>query len=674
MARKKEVKFDITAKDKTKAAFSSATSSLKKLKGVAGSLKVPALAGAAVIGGLALFAKNAIKVADTLAKTADQIGISTTALQEYRFASELAGVAAGALDTSFRKFTRTLGELRAGTGAAVTFLKKFKPELVNQFRATKDADAALELLFDSLSNVTNQSDRAALAAAFFGRKGAELTLLVKGGSAALKEQRQRAQDLGLVLEEDLLRAAERTNDQLTILAETIGTNVNRAILQLTPQLGDLAERFAESIPTIVEWVDEFGQFLGLIEKSRFDQLAELRTEIAKTETSLDGFFTKMLEFDIFGHDGPLKQKLQKLQADRSELEAAIFYNDKRSAKTFGVTPVKGGSDDPLVDKSAAEQAEKQAKKDKAARAARKLAIEEERILTAALVVEMNDWLAAENATIEKREQASQQIRDQNATVEQTLKSMREENLLIKLTKDGRTDLAATLRAEMQLRDQIGRELLPAERAELEKLVLEQEKLSKTIDQSADKWREFGELGSDAILSLEGGFDGLADFALRNLDTIIEKMLELNGLAGGSGGNWLDGLFNAGASIFGGLGGQMSAGSSNFLPVNTGGFQFPQFGGGGSFMVGGRGGTDNNLVSFKATDNERVTIETPAQVRSRLKSGSSITNQYIIDARGADQAGLARLEKTIFQLNGSIEKRAIAAVADGVARNQIPGLS
>lgn len=41
--------------------------------------------------------------------------------------------------------------------------------------------------------------------------------------------------------------------------------------------------------------------------------------------------------------------------------------------------------------------------------------------------------------------------------------------------------------------------------------------------------------------------------------------------------------------------------------------------------------------------------------------------YYIDARGADAAGLARLETTVRQLNGSIERRAVAAVADARLR-------
>jgi hypothetical protein len=43
-----------------------------------------------------------------------------------------------------------------------------------------------------------------------------------------------------------------------------------------------------------------------------------------------------------------------------------------------------------------------------------------------------------------------------------------------------------------------------------------------------------------------------------------------------------------------------------------GIPVPTFATGGSFMVGGRGGTDSQMVAFKASPNERVTVETPGQ--------------------------------------------------------------
>lgn len=45
--------------------------------------------------------------------------------------------------------------------------------------------------------------------------------------------------------------------------------------------------------------------------------------------------------------------------------------------------------------------------------------------------------------------------------------------------------------------------------------------------------------------------------------------------------------------------------------------------GGSFVVGGPGGTDNTPVSFMATRGERVTVETPAQQKASDNGSGSV---------------------------------------------------
>ncbi len=60
--------------------------------------------------------RRAIDFADEIAKTADRIGIATDALQELRFATDLAGVSQANLDSALEAFSKRLGETRAGTG------------------------------------------------------------------------------------------------------------------------------------------------------------------------------------------------------------------------------------------------------------------------------------------------------------------------------------------------------------------------------------------------------------------------------------------------------------------------------------------------------------------------------------------------------------------------------
>ena len=48
--------------------------------------------------------------------------------------------------------------------------------------------------------------------------------------------------------------------------------------------------------------------------------------------------------------------------------------------------------------------------------------------------------------------------------------------------------------------------------------------------------------------------------------------------------------------------------------------------GGSFMVGGGGGTDSQRVSFMATPGERVSIETPNQSKASGSDGSGVVRE------------------------------------------------
>lgn len=60
---------------------------------------------------------------------------------------------------------------------------------------------------------------------------------------------------------------------------------------------------------------------------------------------------------------------------------------------------------------------------------------------------------------------------------------------------------------------------------------------------------------------------------------------------------------------------------------------PGFATGGQFTVGGSGGTDSQMVAFRATPGERVTIETPGQQRR----GGMQTQSVTINVNGANQS-------------------------------------
>lgn len=91
------------------------------------------------------------------------------------------------------------------------------------------------------------------------------------------------------------------------------------------------------------------------------------------------------------------------------------------------------------------------------------------------------------------------------------------------------------------------------------------------------------------------------------------------------------------AIVGALGGGPPAAIGSYAAADKGLFGFAS---GGSFMVGGSGGTDSQPVAFRATPGERVTVETPEQQAASARDGGSggrLTIMNVIDPSMAIRA-------------------------------------
>lgn len=111
---------------------------------------------------------------------------------------------------------------------------------------------------------------------------------------------------------------------------------------------------------------------------------------------------------------------------------------------------------------------------------------------------------------------------------------------------------------------------------------------------------FGDQALTSIIDLRDGFATLDDVAARFVNTLADAALQAALLGQGPLGNMFG---TAGAN--GNVGGLFGALAS----------ALPGFATGGSFTVGGRAGTDRNLVAFRATAGERVDVTPPGSGRT-----------------------------------------------------------
>ncbi|TCM56153.1 TP901 family phage tail tape measure protein [Rhizobium sp. PP-F2F-G48] len=122
-------------------------------------------------------------------------------------------------------------------------------------------------------------------------------------------------------------------------------------------------------------------------------------------------------------------------------------------------------------------------------------------------------------------------------------------------------------------------------------------------------------GQELSSTLGSAFSGLIDGSKSLKDSLKDMLSQLGEAAFNEGLKALLGAFGGG-SASGGTGG--TAGSAGVGIGSLLGSAFKGlfgFANGGSFEVGGAGGIDSQLVAFKASPNERVSITKPGQERS-----------------------------------------------------------
>ena len=204
-----------------------------------------AVAGIAAGGGIALLINRSIDAADAVGKTADKLGVGTAALQELRYAAQLAGIEQTTLDMALQRFTRRAAEAAKGTGEAKQALADMGIALRDQHGNIRRSEDLLNDVAEAFKNTKDPAERLRLAFKLFDSEGVAMVNMLVDGGAALEAVRQRARDLGIVLDEDLIRNAERAKDEMDTLGTVISANVTRALLGLAPALADASSWLAD---------------------------------------------------------------------------------------------------------------------------------------------------------------------------------------------------------------------------------------------------------------------------------------------------------------------------------------------------------------------------------------------------------------------------------------------
>ncbi|MCP4800414.1 MAG: hypothetical protein GY893_10750, partial [bacterium] len=211
----KGITIPINAKDNTQKVFAMVQRSIKGFgSAVKSSMKVAAVAIAAVSAAFVTLAKKSFDSMDAIQKTADRVGMNAEMLQALQFGAVESGTEIEKLRLGMEKFTKQLGDAAMGTGTAKVILEKYGISLrdgKNQLRGTE------EVLMDVvkvLGQTESSFEKNSVLFALFGRTGAQLNALLGQGLPVLNEVIERYDRLGLAISETTLNAVAKFNDKM----------------------------------------------------------------------------------------------------------------------------------------------------------------------------------------------------------------------------------------------------------------------------------------------------------------------------------------------------------------------------------------------------------------------------------------------------------------------------
>ena len=223
--------------------------------------------GAAATAAFTALTKSQFNAVDTLAKTADKLGVTTESLAGMRHAADLTGVNVNQFDTALQRMTRRINEAGIGTGEAVKALGELG---LNAGKLSKlTVDQQFFRVADAMGRVDGQGNKVRLAFKLFDSEGVALVNTLKLGSKGLFDAAAEADRLGLSVSRIEAAQIEAANDAVTKMRKSFVGIGRMAAVEFAPFVTDVADQirgmtaeFRGFKDTAISSVDLSGGLLG----------------------------------------------------------------------------------------------------------------------------------------------------------------------------------------------------------------------------------------------------------------------------------------------------------------------------------------------------------------------------------------------------------------------------
>ena len=219
-----------------------------KIEGAGQKMKGISAAAAGVEAAMVGIGMKAITTADDLNTMAAQTGLSTAEIQKFQYASDRIDVPLETMTGALAKMKKNMTgqpELWRALGVSVTEWTG------GPMRNAKDVfyDA-----IEAMSKIENETLRDQVAMQLFGKSADELAGIIDDGGAALQAYGAEAEQMGLILSDEVLGSLNETNDQIDKAKAQLQAGLLQLGATVAQVLAPVIEKIAGFVQKVVEWM------------------------------------------------------------------------------------------------------------------------------------------------------------------------------------------------------------------------------------------------------------------------------------------------------------------------------------------------------------------------------------------------------------------------------------
>lgn len=183
-------------------------------------------------------------------------GVSIEALQKWEYAAEFVDVPLSTMTGSLTKLTKTMADARDGTGTAAEAFAQLGIAVTDSNGNLRDSEDVFGEVIDRLGNISNETERDALAMELLGKSAQELNPLILAGSDALREYGEEAEDLGYVLSIDQVEALAAVDDAYQRYMLTVEAAKKQLAADFAPASQAAMETFQHAVELAAKTLTE----------------------------------------------------------------------------------------------------------------------------------------------------------------------------------------------------------------------------------------------------------------------------------------------------------------------------------------------------------------------------------------------------------------------------------